>query len=112
MISWYDEAKAGRSQVAKYIHDSFGDKRVKQFRQSVKQTVQMINRHPEIGPIDPLFADRARTYRSVVVDSLSKMVYFVEGDIIYIAAFWDCRMDPSTEADRVEVTCQASHIIL
>ena len=62
----------------------------------------MIKHHPEIGPIDPLFADRPRTYRSVVIDGLSKMVYFVEGDIIYISAFWDCRRDPAAEADRVK----------
>jgi hypothetical protein len=30
------------------------------------------------------------------------MVYFVEGDIIYISAFWDCRRDPAAEADRVK----------
>lgn len=101
-ISWHDEAKVGRRQVAKYIRNYFGDNRAEKFSQSIKQTVRMIMLHPEIGPIDPLFADRATTYRSVIIDGLSKMVYFVEGDVIYIAAFWDCRRDPSTEADSVK----------
>ena len=101
-ISWHDEAKVGRRQVAKYIRKQFGNNRAEKFSQSIKQTVQIIMRHPEIGPIDPLFADRATTYRSVIIDGLSKMVYFVEGDVIYIAAFWDCRRDPSTEADSVK----------
>lgn len=101
-IIWQAEAKTSHREIARYINRRFGRKIRKKFLQKVKEAEALIKRHPEIGPIDPLFADRARTYRSVVIDSLSKMVYFVEGDIIYIAAFWDCRMDPSTEADRVK----------
>ena len=88
-ISWHEKAKAGRRQVAKYIRNYFGDNRMKKFRQSVDQSVQMIMRHPEIGPIDPLFADRSETYRSVVVDGLSKIVYRVDesDDTIHIVAF-------------------------
>ena len=95
-ISWHEEAKVGRRQVAKYICKQFGVSRAEKFRQSVDQTVQMIMRHPEIGPIDPLFADRPRTYRSVIVDRLSKMVYRYDEDekIIHIVAFWDCRREP------------------
>ena len=103
-ISWHDEAKVGRRQVAKYIRKQFGANSAEKFSQSIKQTVQMIMRHPEIGSIDPLFADRATTYRSVVVDDLSKMIYRYDEDekIIHIVAFWDCRRDPSTEADSVK----------
>ena len=102
-ISWHDEAKVGRRQVAKYIRKQFGYNRAEKFSQSIKQTVRMIMRHPEIGPIDPLFADRATTYRSVIIDGLSKMVYRVDDDdTIHIVAFWDCRRDPSTEADSVK----------
>jgi plasmid stabilization system protein ParE len=103
-IFWHDEAKVGRRQIAKYIHNYFGNKRMKIFRQSVDQTVRMLKRHPEIGPIDPLFADRSRTYRSIVVDNLSKMVYRYDEDekTIHIVAFWDCRKDPSFEVDRVK----------
>lgn len=101
-VDWHPRARIGREQVADYIRERFGARHVKKFRQSVDQTVRMIMRHPEIGSIDPLFVDRPRTYRSVIIDNLSKIVYFVEGDVIYIAAFWDCRRDPSTEADSVK----------
>lgn len=30
------------------------------------------------------------------------MVYFVEGDIIYIAAFWDTRMNDEEQAIRTD----------
>ena len=40
--------------------------------------------------------------RYIVVDGLSKMVYRVEDDVIYIAAMWDCRREPETQAKQVK----------
>lgn len=59
-------------------------------------------KHPNLGSVEPLLADLPKTYRSVVIDGLSKMVYFIEGDVIYIAAFWDCRREPKALADEVK----------
>ena len=70
------------------------------FLDDVDEAVDMILHHPSIGTIDPLFADRSVTYRSVVVDGLSKMVYRVEEDVIYIAAMWDCRREPQVQAEQ------------
>jgi len=88
--------------VAAYIRWRFGIKRVKQFRQDVDQTVQMIMRHPNIGSIDPLFDDRPISYRSVIINSLSKMVYFIEEETIHIVAFWDTRREPKKQAEQVK----------
>ena len=63
---------------------------------------QRLKRSPGIGQIDPLFLDRARTYRSVIINGLNKMVYFIEGDILYIAGFWDTRMEPEDQAAQVK----------
>ena len=93
-VDWHPRARIGKDQISDYIRERFGARHVNKFQQSVERTLKMIMRYPEIGTIDPLFADRPRTYRSVIIDGLSKMVYFVEGDIIYIAAFWDCRREP------------------
>lgn len=43
-------------------------------------------------------SDRARTYRSVIINGLNKLVYFTEGDILYIAGFWDTRREPKNQA--------------
>ena len=48
------------------------------------------------------FEGRAKTYRSVIVNGLNKMVYYVEDDTVYIAAFWDTRMEPIEQAARAE----------
>ena len=103
-VNWQTMALNGRDRVADYIRKQFGAKHKNLFLQHVRQTTKMLRRNPNIGAIDPLFADRPETYRSVVVDDLSKMVYRYDEDekIIHIVALWDCRMDPSTVADRVK----------
>lgn len=45
-----------------------------------------------------------KAYRSIVVGGLSKMVYVVEGETIYIAAFWDCRQEPEIQETKVAET--------
>lgn len=101
-VIWDPKATIGKRKIANYIRRSFGLDRVKRFRQEVDQTIDMIMCHPNLGPIDPLFDDRPKTYRSVIINGLSKMVYFIDDDNIYIAAFWDCRQDPKEQASKVK----------
>lgn len=101
-VIWDPKATIGKRKIASYLHRRFGVNRVKSFRQEVDQTINMIVRHPNVGSIDPLFDDRPKTYRSVIISGLSKMVYFIDGDIIYIAAFWDCRQEPKEQARQVK----------
>ena len=99
---WESKAKDAKRQVAAYIRKEFGTKRAKKFRQEVDDIVAMLLHDPNIGQIDPLFDDRAKTYRSVIVNGLNKMVYYVEDDAIHIAAFWDTRMEPEAQAAKVK----------
>ena len=89
-------------QVADYIRERFGFKRKKAFMQEVRQMTQKLRQSPYIGQIDPLFDSRAKTYRSVIVNGLNKMVYYIEDGTIHIAAFWDTRMEPEMQASNVE----------
>ena len=72
------------------------------FYKEVEETVEMILRHPNIGQIDPLFANRTKTYLGVIINGLSKLVYFVSDDILYIAGFWDTRMEPQRQVSQVK----------
>jgi plasmid stabilization system protein ParE len=101
-VIWQEPAKVGRRQVAAYIRKEFGTKRAKKFKQEVDDTVKQLMRSPGIGRIDPLFSDRAMTYRSVIINGLNKLVYFVNDDTIYIAGFWDTRMDDEDQATSIK----------
>lgn len=101
-VIWDPMAIKERNHVASYIRRRFGESHKTSFLQEVRETVQMMKRHPDVGPIEPLLAGLPKTYRSVVVARLSKIVYFIDGDVIYIADFWDCRREPEVLADQVK----------
>lgn len=100
-VVWDPKARKGRNQIAKYIHRQFGAKPKDKFLVEVRETTKMLKIHPNLGSIDPLFNDRPKTYRSVIINGLSKMVYFIDDEIIYIAAFWDCRQEPNKQVSQV-----------
>ena len=55
-----------------------------------------------MGLKEPLLRGLKREYRSVVVHRNCKLVYYVEGDILYIAALWDTRREPRLQADNTK----------
>ena len=97
-----EQAKLQIRQIAKYIGKEFGKRRRDEFMKEVRQTRRLIEDSPNIGPVEPLLAERTVMYRSYVMNHLDKIVYCIEGDTIYIVAFWDVRRDPSTLANEVK----------
>ena len=99
---WDPKARLGMRQIAKYIDRRFGSKARMSFVEEVQKTDKLLQNSPQIGKVDPLFADRKRTYHSVIINGLSKMVYFIDGEVVYIAAFWDTRKEPTQQAQQTK----------
>lgn len=57
--------------------------------------------HPQMASIEPLLKGEVETYRSLVVRHNYKIVYRVEGEIIYIVDIWDCRQQPERLKRRI-----------
>ncbi len=89
-----DWAKQQIRQTAQYIRKEFGKKRCDVFMHEVRQARRLIEAHPNAGSAENLLSDLPKLYRSYVMNRYNKMVYRVEGDIIYIVDFWDVRRDP------------------
>lgn len=101
-IIWQSRARSSHRQIARYINKRFGRTARQEFLQKVKDTERRIKSHPNIGPIDPLYADRSDTYRSVIINGLSKLVYRIDDDTIHIVGFWDTRQEPTSQAAQTE----------
>lgn len=101
-VIWHTRAKDGKKQVADYIRHQFGTKRKKQFMQEVDQAAKLLMSSPNVGPIDPLYANQAFTYRSLIVNKLNKLVYRIDGEVIHIVDFWDTRREPKLQASKTE----------
>jgi plasmid stabilization system protein ParE len=100
-IHWHKRAAAQLHQVEEYVLRDFGERIRQEFMDEVEQTVLSLAEMPTMGQIDPLFAHRKQTYRSIIVRRLNKVVYYVKDDTLHIAAFWDTRREPRNQAQQV-----------
>ena len=97
-IHWHKRAATQLHQVEEYVLRDFGERIRQEFMDEVEQATLSLAEMPTMGKIDPLFAHRKQTYRSMIVRRLNKIVYFVKGDTLHIAAFWDTRREPKSQA--------------
>ena len=99
-VIWHKQAEDAWYRMGAYCRE-FGQKSLDKFIRNVQEWVLRIARNPAIGPKEPLLADRPEEYRSVVTHKNCKLVYYVKGDILHIAALWDTRREPHTQADNM-----------
>lgn len=101
-LIWLSEADTSLRETARRIQIQFGTKSSREFLREVRHTERLLRQHPNLGPIEPLQEELPKTYRSIVVKGLNKMVYRIDGDTIIIADFWDVRRDPESLAAQVK----------
>ena len=101
-IRWHKRAAAQLHQVEEYVLRDFGERVRQEFMDDVEQAVLSLADMPTMGKIDPLFAHRKQTYRSIIVRRLNKVVYYVKDDILHVAAFWDTRREPKNQTSQTE----------
>ena len=58
------------------------------------QKQKRLLKYPESGFSEPLLRDRKILYRASIINDYYKVIYYVKGDVLRIAAFWDMRMHP------------------
>ena len=98
-ISWHKRAADQLHQVEDYVLRDFGERIRREFMDEVEQAVLSLADMPTRGKLDPLFAHRKEVYRSIIVRRLNKIVYYVKGETLHIAAFWDTRREPKNQAN-------------
>lgn len=96
IVIWSSKAKESLKKIIGYIFLSFGEKTMEKFKKKVFQTEKTLAINPNIGPIEPLLNNYPKVYRSIVVNNLNKIVYYIKNDIIHIAAIWDTRREPKS----------------
>lgn len=101
-IHWHKRAATQLHQVEEYVLRDFGERIRQEFIDEVEQPTLSLADMPTMGKIDPLFAHRKQIYRSIIVRRLNKVIYYVKGDTLHIAAFWDTRREPKAQARQSE----------
>lgn len=101
-LIWHKQAKEALRNTATFIRKQFGLKVREDFRNEVDHVQTLLTSNPYMGKEEPLLAHRDIEYRSLVINKLNKIVYYIEGDTIHIADFWDTRREPQKQADTLE----------
>ena len=101
-IRWLEPAKSD----IKTIHDFYAkDKSIKvanKISNEIVQASRSLTKFPNMASVETELTDkRGKEYRSLLVRKHYKVIYFIDGDFIYIAAVWDCRTDPRYNINRV-----------
>lgn len=83
------------------IQKRFGYKAKYDFEKEVDETVRRLAKFPNLGKQEFELAEDG-SVRSMPIRKLSKMIYFVEEDVLYIADVWSTRQDPNYLIGRFE----------
>jgi len=94
----HDTAKEKVRKISRYIQASFGKNARLKFRHEIAHVSQLLLQNPNLGPAEPYLADAPVLYRSIVVNRLNKIIYWINDDVIEIVDFWDTRREPTAQA--------------
>lgn len=101
-VIWHDQAKDALRKTAAYIRKHFGFQVRENFRNEIDKVQVLLTSNPYMGLKEPLLEDQPVEYRSFIINRLNKIVYYIEGDIIHIADFWDTRREPKAQAEQLK----------
>jgi plasmid stabilization system protein ParE len=82
-------------QILVYYNEMGGESAALKLHQRFLKKQERLLKHPESGFPEPLLSDRKILYRASIINKYYKIIYYVKGDVLRIAAFWDMRMHPS-----------------
>jgi len=101
-IIWAEEAFRAWQDTIDYIVEEFGVRAAEKFYKKTEEWQNVLSSSPKAGKIETLLNNRSRSYRSIVITRQNKLIYYIEGETIFIVDFWDTRREPLQQADKIE----------
>ena len=101
-VVWSEEALKSWSEIVDYLILEFGIESVERFQENLEEWEDTLSHSPFIGKEEPLLSHRSNSYRSIVINRLNKLIYYLENEKIIIADLWDTRREPKEQAMRVK----------
>lgn len=103
-VIWSKKANQKRIAFLTYGEKEFGRKTAIKMNERIESYTQALAGNPYMGITEPLLYGRRKTYRSLVVHKLVKLIYSVDKatDSIHITDVWDTRREPRTQADNLK----------
>lgn len=93
-VVWLNRAETSLRRTEEYILREYGDMARERFIQEVKDVAYLLEKMPELGHFETLLSGYEQGYRSIVINRLNKLIYYIRDNKVLIAALWDCRREP------------------
>lgn len=93
-IVWNSAAEDEWAEIIDYCGYNYGQAEAEKKNKRLAKVLQYLESYPEIGHINEDLVGKKYEYREFIVMKPIKVVYFIEGEDIVIAAFVDMRRDP------------------
>jgi plasmid stabilization system protein ParE len=91
-IRWSRQAELDLQSAHAYLNER-NSAAAQRFAIEILETVDRIQRHPQIGPVAADLVPRGR-YRHVLWKR-HRIIYRIDGELIWILRVWDCRRNPA-----------------
>ena len=101
-LIWSIQAKERLQQTSNYIRKEFGKRSKQKFLDEVLHVASLLENNPYLGQIEPLLDEASVEYRSIVVNHINKLVYYIHEDTIEIVVLWDTRREPKSLSNELE----------
>lgn len=89
------------SSTIDYYLEHFGVQATTNLAHEIDEKVKTLRKYPEIGFPEPLLKNYYLQYRATHIGKYHKLIYYVKGNTLRIAAFWDMRMSPAKLRKRI-----------
>ena len=95
-VIWSLQAKENLQNTSNYIRKEFGKISKQKFLDEVLHVAVLLESNPYLGLIEPLLDEAPVEYRSIVVNHINKLVYYIHENTIEIVVLWDTRREPES----------------
>ena len=100
-VVWSEQAGKSLRVTAAYVRSKFGAQAKQNLLKEVAQTALLLESSPYMGIVEPLLEGCEVEYRSIVVNKLNKIIYYISAGSVEITAFWDTRREPQRQAEEM-----------
>lgn len=93
-LKWNPGAIDDQRAIVDYCKKQFGVIVSIEVREKIRRSAKLLKSHPQLGRVEPLLVGcTSLEYRSLVVDKVTKIIYTVHREYVYIHLLWDVRRD-------------------
>lgn len=93
-LLWTPLAIMRHRQIYDYLATNFGRRSAIKYIKDVAKIEKMLIKNPFIGSREKLLDDNNIEYRSLNINDINKIVYYIDKQNIYIVSIWNMRRNP------------------